>query len=132
MPLAGGPAITIGEWPGGTTGGATWGPDDTIVLGTTDGLWSMPVSGLERTQLTTLTEEEAGHTDPRFLPSGDALLFSVVFGFESGESQVAVYDFDTDQRKFLLAGTSPQFAVTGHLSSGARGRCGRYRSTLTV
>ena len=38
VPLAGGPAITIGEWPGAAPGGVTWGPDDTLILGTEQGL----------------------------------------------------------------------------------------------
>ena len=42
IPVAGGPAVPIGET---SNQGATWGPDDTIVLGSNEGLWSMPVSG---------------------------------------------------------------------------------------
>ena len=74
----------------------------------------MPVSGGERTPLTTVTEGEVGHYHPKFLPSGTAVLFSVFSGVGS-ESQVAAYDFDTGERRTLLPGTSPQFAASGHL-----------------
>ena len=112
--LAGGRPITVAEWPGAVTWGATWGPDDTIVVGSNEGLFSMPVSGRERTPLTTLGEGEIAHVRPWFLPSGRAVLFFVSTG-QRDEAQVAVYDFDTGRHRTLLAGTSPQFAPSGHL-----------------
>ena len=111
VPLAGGPAVTVRETP--NIMGATWGPDDTLILGSREGLWSMPVSG-ERTQLTTLGEGEVGHMLPRFLPSGRAVVFYVRTR-QLGEEQVAVYDFDTGQHRTLVTGASPQFATSGHL-----------------
>ena len=112
VPTTGGPAVPVGETPGR---GATWGRDDTIIyLGSNEGLWSIPASGGERTQLTTLTEGEIGHYRPQFLPNGRGVLFYVWAGYES-ESQVAVYDVDTGQRTTLLPGTSPRFASSRHL-----------------
>ena len=114
VPLAGGPTMIVGEALGQGNLSATWGPDDTIILGSPEGLWSMPVSGRRRTQLTTLAEGEVAHAAPRFLPSGRAVLFHVVTG-QPGEAQVAVYNFDTSQTRVLLPGSSPQFATSGHL-----------------
>ena len=109
--LAGGPPVTVGE---ADNWGATWGPDDTIVYGSDTGLWSMPVAGQDRTQLTTLAEGELGHHYPEFLPNGRAVLFYVRTG-QRDRAQVAVYDFDRGERQTLLLGTSPQFASSGHL-----------------
>ena len=67
-----------------------------------------------RKPLTKVTEGEVGHYHPTFLPSGSAVLFHVFSGVGS-ESHVAVYDFNTGERRTLLSGTSPQFAASGHL-----------------
>ena len=85
-----------------------------IILGSNEGLWSMPVSGEARTPLTTVAEGEVAHYNPQLLPSGRAVIFCVWTG-DRDTSQVAVYDLDADQRKALLAGTSPRFATSGHL-----------------
>ncbi len=117
VPLAGGQATPIAEE--GNVG-ATWGPNDTIVMGSDhSGLWLIPASGGERTPLTTLSEGEQGHWLPRFLPSGRAVLFFIQTGDldagQVGTGQVGVYDFDTGERRTLLPGTDPGFAASGHL-----------------
>ncbi len=92
--------------------GATWGPNDTIVMGSHDGgLWLRPAAGGERTPLTTLSEGEQGHWLPRFLPSGRAVLFFIQTG-DRDTGQVGVYDFDTGERRTLLSGTDPGFAAS--------------------
>ena len=112
VPLAGGQATPIAE--GGNVG-ATWGPNDTVVLGSHEGgLWLIPASGGERTPLTTLKEGEEGHWLPRFLPSGRAVLFFILTG-DRDTGQVGVYDFDTGEHRTLLSGTDAGFAASGHL-----------------
>ncbi len=111
VPLVGGPPTPIVEDP---NLGADWGPDDTIVQGSPEGLWLVPASGGERTQLSTLSEGEIGHLAPKFLPHGRAVLFWIATG-DPDTSQVAVYAFDTGERQTLVPGTSPQFAASGHL-----------------
>ena len=113
VPLTGGRATTFAE---GVLGPAAWGPDDddTVVLGTGDGLRLIRASGGETTLLTTLAEGENGHLVPTFLPNGRAVLFATTIG-TGLTGQVAVYDFETGQRTTLLPGTSPRFATTGHL-----------------
>ena len=109
MPLAGGAAISVGEG-----NSATWGPDGTLIVGGEQGLWSMSISGQNRTQLTTVADGEIlGHRVPHVLPNGRAVLFWT-FTAASG-AQVEVYDFDTGQRTPLLSGALPQFATSGHL-----------------
>ena len=109
--LIGGQAETIVE---AVIRGSAWGPDGTIVQGGEEGLWLMSASGGERTQLVTLAEGEGRHFATEFLPTGRAVLFYVGAG-QPGTEQVAVYDFETGQRKTLLPGTTPRFATTGHL-----------------
>ena len=111
VPRTGGQATPIAE--GGNVG-ATWGPNDTIVMGSEDGLWLVPASGGERKPLTTLLEGEAGHWLPRFLPSGRAVLFFIQTG-DRDTGQVGVYDFDTAERRTLASGTDAGFAASGHL-----------------
>ena len=111
VPVAGGTATAIADAEGW---GADWGPDNTIVFGSSQGLWLVSSSGGEPTQLTTRTEGELAHGKPVFLPDGRAALFYVWTGDRS-TAQVAVYDFDAGERKSLLTGTSPTFAASGHL-----------------
>ena len=113
VPLTGGRATTFAE---GVLGAAAWGPDDddTVVLGSGDGLRLIRASGGKTTLLTTLAGGELSHIVPTFLPNGRAVLFST--GIGTGlTGQVAVYDFETGQRTNLLPGASPRFATTGHL-----------------
>ena len=111
VPVAGGAATAIG---GAGNWGADWGPDETIVFGSKQGLWCVCESGAEPTQLTTVTEGELAHSKPAFLPDRRGVLF-YVWTADRATAQVAVYDFDTETRKPLLTGTSPTFAATGHL-----------------
>ena len=113
VPVAGGPTTTVAA---GQTPGATWRPDGTIVLGGTsgNGLRLVRAPGGEATPLTTLAEGEVGHASPTSLPNGRAVLFHTFAG-NLDTAQVAVYDFETEQRTNLLLGTKPAFSPTGHL-----------------
>ena len=86
-----------------------------------------PASGGNRTQLTTVVARPADRR-PRFLPSGRAVLYSQASA--QGERQVAVYDFDTGERRTLLLGTSPQFVSSGHLVFWRDNALWRCRLTL--
>ncbi len=111
VPIAGGQATLIAE---GGNQGANWGPNDSIVMGSYEGLWLIPASGGEPTPLTTLSEGEQGHWLPRFLPNGRAVLFFIQTG-DRDTGQVGVYDFDSGERRMLLSGTDSGFAASGHL-----------------
>ena len=113
VPLEGGPGDRIVEGFGIVL--SAWGPDDTIVQGSTEGLWSVPAYGGERTQLTTLAEGENLHSATELLPNGQAVLFHAFLGGQPDEAQVGVFDFATGQITPLLRGTTPSFAPTGHL-----------------
>ena len=112
VPLAGGPAITIADDPFRV---ADWGPGDTIVSGSEEGLWTGSAAGGDLRQLIAPAEGETGsYYAPKFLPNGRAVLFYIWHGSPEA-SQVVVYDLDTGQQRILLAGTSPRFATSGHL-----------------
>ncbi len=79
--ITGGPPITLASLNGGLSG-ATWGPDGTIVFGTTDlqtGLLRLAPGGGEPTVLTRPNRAagEADHVWPEFLPGGQAVLFTI-------------------------------------------------------
>jgi hypothetical protein len=112
MPVTGGPTTMVTE----RHAGAAWGPDDSLAVGggAMQGLGLVSAFGGEVTPLTTLTDGELGHTQPAFLPNGRGLLFQVTDATRAN-SQVAVYDFETDERTNLFLGSSPSFSPTGHL-----------------
>ena len=109
-PIAGGATVTVCRV-SGTTKGATWGPDGTIVLATStagDGLFSVSDSGGEPKVLTTVDagRGEHDHWFPSFLPGGRALLFTVTSGPSTPETrantQVAVLDLQSGEHKMLI------------------------------
>ena len=99
VPLTGGPSSAVVS---GRSGQHTWGPDGSVVLGSTsrDGLWVVPATGGAGEPLTNLGDGELAHDDPSFLPGGDAVLFHV---FDDGGGTVALYSFETrsGSRSFL-------------------------------
>ena len=95
--------------------GASWGPNDNIVVGSDrGGLQLVSLSGGESTLLTSLSDGEQGHWLPRFLPSGRAVLFFIQTG-DRDTGQVGLYDFETGKRRTLVSGTDAGFATSGHL-----------------
>ena len=106
--ISGGPAVPLVAIDGELRG-ATWGPDDTIILATTS-----PVTGLQRLNaadgtLSTITKPasskgEYDHLWPELLPDGRAVLFTITAAAEldtitatgSETAQVAVRDLQTD------------------------------------
>ena len=132
--ISGGPAVPL-VTVDGELRGATWGPDDTIILATTS-----PVTGLQRLNaadvtLSTITtpassEGEYDHLWPEFLPDGRAVLFTItaaaglttVTATGSDTAQVAVKDLQTDVTTVLVPGaTHARYAPTGHLIFAAAG-----------
>ena len=120
--LAAGTPVTLFE--GTVTRSASWGPDDTIVLGANGedwaSLWQIPAAGGEPAPFTTvnLDEGEVFHVLPEFLPGGRAMLFVVAFG-ETGPyrdtAQIAVLSLDTGDRRILLQGSDVRYEPSGQL-----------------
>ena len=118
--LTGGPVTTI-ALVGGTLG-ATWAPDNTIILATSD-----PATGLLRIsssggELATLTRPAPGvgeqdHVLPELLPGSRGILYTITASTGGANAaQVAVLDVATGTSKVLLRGASDaRYVASGHL-----------------
>jgi len=126
--MTGGPPITLANLEPNGSRGATWTPDNTIILATTN-----PATGLQRVSadggtLEVLTrpdraQGEGGHFWPEILPGGHAVLFTITS--QSGgldTARVAVRDLRTGTQKVLLRGGSHgHYVASGHLVYVAAG-----------
>jgi eukaryotic-like serine/threonine-protein kinase len=126
--VTGGPAVTLATLDGSGPRGATWGPDNTVIVATNSG-----ATGLQRVELasgrtTVLTRPdrakgEADHVWPELLPGGRAVLFTiapVTGGLDA--AQVAVLDLQDGARRILVPGAShAHYVPSGHLIYAAAG-----------
>ena len=115
----GGTPLVVVESPS-SVWGATWGQDDTIVFGTDEGLFRVPVGGGQPEALTIPdgAQDETGHNWPSVIPDRNALVFSIRSGRSDpvANSQLAALDLGSGEVTRLgLAGVSPRYAFTGHL-----------------
>jgi len=114
--ISGGGALTLGDV-GGNPMGASWGPDDSIVVAPVSaaGLGMVSAAGGAWHPLTTL-KGETSHRWPEFLPGGNAILFTVTRGGAPDDSQIDVQRLDTGERKVLIrGGTFGRYVPPGHL-----------------
>jgi len=116
--MAGGPPVAICRLTGASRG-ASWGPDDSIVVATSDtatGLLRVSAGGGDPVVLTKpdTAKDERDHYFPFVLPGGRGVLFTITRG-GTAERQLAVLDLKTGQRKTLIQGSQPEYIETGHL-----------------
>jgi Tol biopolymer transport system component len=125
--ITGGPPVTIARLDG-IARGATWAPDETVIVATSNaatGLQRVSAAGGTPTTLTRPdhTHGEADHLWPEILPGGRGVLFTITA--ETGgldAAQIAVWDLRTNTQKILLRGGShAHFATSGHLVYTAAG-----------
>jgi eukaryotic-like serine/threonine-protein kinase len=126
--VTGGPAFPLAMIDGNRPGGATWAPDDTIIVSTnnvTTGLQRVAATGGPMTVLTRPdhAQGEGDHSRPRMLPDGRRVLFTIDASTGSPDAaQVAVLDLQTEERTVLLrSGRNAQY-----VSSRDAGREGGY------
>ena len=113
-----GDPITLGDLPGtGPQGfmGVTWSPDgERIVFSSTGGaLYEVPARGGEPKRV--LGENGSGHVEPHFLPAGagpEALVYEL-------DSQVWVWNRETDEQTEIGPGSAPVYSQDGHLIHGS-------------
>jgi len=126
--VTGGPAVTLATLDGTGPRGATWDPDDTIIVATnnaTTGLQRVAAAGGPTTVLTRpdRAQGEADHLWPEGLPGGRAVLFTITAvtgGLDA--AQVAVLDLQTGMRTVLVRGGShAHYVSSGHLVYAAAG-----------
>jgi serine/threonine-protein kinase len=111
--IGGGPAVTLGPVTGAPLG-ASWGEGNTIVFATGDpdtGLWRVSADGGRPALLTKpdAARREGAHEFPSVLPGGRAVLFTITAAGEADNSQVAVVDVTTGQRKTLVSGSQAEY-----------------------
>jgi Tol biopolymer transport system component len=100
-------------------GGASWGPDETIVFTPhyTSGLHRIPVRGGTPEELTSpdLEQGELGHFWPQHLPGGGTIIFTN-FSVPLSRSKIEAYDLVTGETTTLVEnGVWGRYASTGHL-----------------
>src|SRR5262245_28410237 len=127
VPVSGGPAVTLATLDTAGPAGATWGPDDTIILATNSvdtGLQRISAAGGPLTVLTRAdrAQGEADHFWPEALPGGRAVLFTITAltgGLDA--AQVAVLDLQTGKRKIVVRGGSHAHYVPSGVGSSKSG-----------
>ena len=121
----GGPAVLICDVGARVVRGASWGPDDIIIFGTSrpSGLWRVPAGGGEPEALTTADTEQGqvNHAWPEILPGGHAVLFTILTG-DVETAQIAVLNLESgDQTVLIRGGSFPRYSASGHIVYGVAG-----------
>jgi serine/threonine protein kinase len=125
--VTGGPAVTLATLVGFSLG-ATWGPDDTIIVASQDSTTGLQRVGAAGGSTTVLTrpdraQGELDHVWPEMLPDGRSVLFTIAAvtgGLDA--AQVAVLDLQTGTRtpdgpvKMLDFGLAKAMEPTGAMS----------------
>ena len=126
--VTGGPAVSLATIDTAGPAGATWGPDDTIIVATENlatGLQRVSAAGGSISVLTraNAAKGEADHLWPEMLPGGRAVLFTITaLSGGLGAAQVAVLDLQTGTYRVLLRGGShAHYVPSGHLIYGEAG-----------
>jgi serine/threonine-protein kinase len=113
VPIGGGPRTPIAVSPQRIYG-VDWGPDDTIVFGTPDGLYKVPGSGGKPVALTTAADKVGGwHKWPSFVGSSGLVLFAIGQNVDSKLAAVSLAGGPVTE--LGVTGTSPRYLPTGHL-----------------
>jgi len=100
--------------------GADWGGDDRIVFadGSDNGLAIVPAAGGKPENLTKVDpeREESSHRLPRWLPDGQAVLFTVMRHYWDAQPRLAIYRLETREWRVLLEDAADaRYVPTGHL-----------------
>ena len=113
--LSGGAPVALGD--ADNPYGASWGADDTIVFGQTDGIWRVPGTGGTPELVIPVEEGEQAH-GPQLLPGGDHVLFTLrQTGTGSWDAaQIVVQSLASEERTVLIdGGRDARYLPTGHL-----------------
>ena len=114
--LAGGGAVMLSDFPGLANSSGDWGPDGTIVVSVNGDLYRLPDSGGEPESLAARDLPESGlrYRNPKILPGGQAILYTIRHGFAN--FRVAVLPLETKEETILLENArDAHYVPTGHL-----------------
>ena len=120
--LDGGLPITLCDAP--NSGGASWGPRDTILFSpdVASGLSRVSASGGSSSVVTTpdASQGESAHQLPEILPDGKTALFTILRG--TGIPRIGLLSLETGKYRVLLEGGSfARYVPTGHLAYVSEG-----------
>jgi serine/threonine-protein kinase len=99
--------------------GGTWGPNDSIVVALTDGLYRVPAAGGEPKMFAApdRAKEEISYTTPSFLPGGRALVYTVML--QGGQTRIMARTLVGDVTTTVVeGGFGAQYLPSGHLVYG--------------
>ena len=121
---------------GFTVGGASWGEDGHILVGTQRGLVRIQDGGGQPETVAALADGEVALAFPQILPGGRAALFSAYTAANSDASSIEVMTLADHHRKTVSrGGTSPRYLATsngeGYLLYINKRHCSRSNSTWT-
>ncbi len=121
--LLGGPTVRLADLAGGILTGASWGADDTIILGFSDGLYRVSAEG-GRPELLLAPDPERReiYRSPELLPGGQTVLFTLRPSTSPEQEQIMALSLSTRKQKVLLyGGGTARYVPTGHLVYGLNG-----------
>jgi serine/threonine-protein kinase len=96
--------------------GGAWGPGDTIVYPSPDGLAEIAASGGTSRLLLTPQQRGSNALFPDFLPGGKTLLVSSSSGDNAEDRSIDLMTISTGERRVLVQrGVMPRYLPTGHL-----------------
>jgi serine/threonine-protein kinase len=114
VPVTGGASITL--YAGVLQSGRTWGDDDTIVLGSGQGLMRVSAAG-GAPQLLTKVDAQKGevmHEFPQSIPGSQAIIFAIQVS--GANNRIAVFDPKKGGYRVVVSdGALGRYAPTGHL-----------------
>jgi serine/threonine-protein kinase len=123
IPVGGGAVVSICAV--ASPRGGAWGPDNTIVFASSDGLARVSGSGGQVERLSQVQDGGAVPATPQILPGGKAVLYSEAVSSVAADSGavVVVRPLPAGEPKIVLrgGGMMPRYVETGHLTIVRRG-----------
>ena len=113
--ISGGPPVALGA--AEYLYGVSWGVDDTILFGQSDGIWQVPGTGGTPERVIPIEDGEAVY-GPQMLPGDDQVLFTLrPAGTGSwDQAQIVVESLANGERSVLIdGGRDARYLSTGHL-----------------
>jgi eukaryotic-like serine/threonine-protein kinase len=102
--------------------GATWGADNSILFGGSDGIWRVSADGGTPRRVLTLRTGQRAY-GPQLLPDGRTVLFTLAQTTDWNDAQIVVQSLEGGApRTVLPGGTDGRYVATGHLVYALAGK----------
>ena len=121
VPVSGGAPVVVCAL-ATTPLGATWGADNNILLGGSDGIWRVSGDGGTPQRVITLPAGQRAY-GPQLLPDGRTVLFTLAQTTDWNDAQIVVQSLEGGMpRAVLRGGTDGRYIATGHLVYALAGK----------